>query len=185
VGDLGAGEYEMRIEAVPEAGGTSPLSALTKRNFTVRWSEVPAVAVDLDKAIDQMQYIVDEELIDDMKAQEPARKREMWLSFWKRRDPSPGSERNELMEEYYQRVAYANRQYGHYTEGWRTDRGMVYIIFGPPSNIERRPFEKNSKPYEIWTYYELNREFVFVDASGFGDYKLQTPIWDEYETRVR
>jgi GWxTD domain-containing protein len=155
------------------------------RTFTVRWSGMPVEVEDIDLAIDQMQYVLDEDAIYEMKEQEPALKREMWLAFWKKRDPTPESEKNELMEEYYSRVTFANRQFTHYTDGWKSDRGMVYIIFGPPSNIERRPFENNSKPYEVWTYYEQNREFVFVDASGFGDYKLQTPIWDDYETRVR
>jgi GWxTD domain-containing protein len=187
VAGLGAGEYNMRFYSRP--AGTDPsggsVSAVTMRTFTVRWSGMPVEVEDIDLAIDQMQYVLDEDAIDEMKEQEPALKREMWLAFWKKRDPTPESEKNELMEEYYSRVTFANRQFTHYTDGWKSDRGMVYIIFGPPSNIERRPFENNSKPYEVWTYYEQNREFVFVDASGFGDYKLQTPIWDDYETRVR
>jgi hypothetical protein len=63
--------------------------------------------------------------------------------------------------------------------------GMVYIIFGTPNNIERHPFDIDARPYEIWTYYENNREFIFVDISGFGDYRLQTPIWDVFGTRPR
>jgi hypothetical protein len=56
--------------------------------------------------------------------------------------------------------------------------GMIFILFGPPSNIERHPFEIDYKPYEIWYYYELNREFVFVDETGFGEYRLVSPIYD-------
>jgi hypothetical protein len=58
--------------------------------------------------------------------------------------------------------------------------GMVYIIFGEPSNIERHPYEMDTKPYEIWAYYNINKQFVFVDNSGFGDYRLITPIWDTF-----
>ena len=54
-----------------------------------------------------------------------------------------------------------------------------------PNNIERHPFDIDAKPYEIWTYYEQNREFVFVDATGFGDYRLQNPMWDLWRTRPR
>jgi len=63
-------------------------------------------------------------------------------------------------------------------EGWRTDRGMVYIRFGAPENVERHPFETNSRPYEVWRYYNLNYEFVFVDDTGFGDYRLRYPSTD-------
>ena len=58
--------------------------------------------------------------------------------------------------------------------------GMVYIIFGEPSEIERHPLEMDTKPYEVWNYFELNREFIFVDYSGFGDYRLITPIWETF-----
>jgi len=60
--------------------------------------------------------------------------------------------------------------------GWRSDRGMVYTILGTPNNIDRHPFEYDSKPYEVWEYYDLNRSFVFLDQTGFGDYRLITPL---------
>jgi len=58
---------------------------------------------------------------------------------------------------------------------------MIYIIFGAPNNVDRHPFEVDSKPYEIWAYYELNYSIVFVDETGFGDYRLQTPIWEIWQ----
>jgi hypothetical protein len=58
--------------------------------------------------------------------------------------------------------------------------GMVYVIFGEPSNIERHPYDMDQKPYEIWDYYDINRQFVFLDNTGFGDYRLITPIWDTF-----
>ena len=118
-----------------------------------------------------------------MKKAAPEDKRRMFNEFWKKRDPTPKTDYNELMEEYYSRVDYANKNFGHYMEGWKTDRGMVYIIFGIPNNIERHPFDMDAKPYEVWTYYEINREFTFVDATGFGDYRLMNPIWDTWRTR--
>ncbi|CUS97606.1 GWxTD domain-containing protein [Candidatus Kryptonium thompsonii] len=88
------------------------------------------------------------------------------------------------MEEYYSRVKYANEHFGHYLEGWKTDMGMVYIIFGPPSSVDRHPFDINAKPYEIWYYYEINRRFIFLDETGFGDYRLITPLWDEWTRNI-
>jgi GWxTD domain-containing protein len=186
---LGAGDYGLESEVTPlgaKAGAGIPSTpAIASRAFTIHWRGVPVSIVDLDLAIDELQYVSDKDKIDDMKKAPPAEKREMFRDFWKKRDPTPNTERNELMEEYYNRVAYANKHFSHYVDGWKTDMGMVYIIFGPPSNIERHPFDIDAKPYEVWTYYELNREFIFIDATGFGDYRLQTPIWDVWRTRPR
>ena len=184
-----AGEYMLSAEAIPlgsKIGSRSgEYTASASRPFVLHWRGIPVTITDLDLAIDEMQYITDKDLIDEMKKAPPDKKRQMFLDFWKKKDPTPNTERNELMEEYYGRVEYANKHFTHYVDGWKTDMGMVYIIFGPPSNIERHPFDIDSKPYEVWTYYDLNRQFVFVDASGFGDYRLQTPIWDVWRTRPR
>ncbi|HZY10215.1 MAG TPA: GWxTD domain-containing protein, partial [Bacteroidota bacterium] len=187
--ELVSGEYTIDVKAIPVSANSeqqsSSLTASSSRSFTMRWRELPHSIFDLDLAIDQLQYITERETIEDMKKAPPEKKREMWRDFWKKKDPTPSTERNEMMDEYFARVEYANKNFGHYLDGWKTDRGMIYIIFGPPSNIERHPFDSNAKPYEIWMYYEHSREFVFVDSTGFGDYRLETPIWDVWRTRPR
>ncbi len=181
-----AGDYLLDVTCMPlPKPKESQVSWSTTRRFAIHWRGMPVTITDLDKAIDEMQYIADKDVIDEMKKAPSDKKKEMFQEFWKKRDPSSQTERNELMEEYYSRVEYANKHFGHYIEGWKTDMGMVYIIFGMPNNIERHPFDIDAKPYEIWTYYEQNREFVFVDATGFGDYRLQNPMWDLWRTRPR
>lgn len=59
--------------------------------------------------------------------------------FWKRRDPTPDTERNEYREEHYRRIAYTNEHFKTYIPGWKTDRGRVYIMYGPPDEIESHP----------------------------------------------
>jgi GWxTD domain-containing protein len=184
---LTAGDYFVDVTCSPvrstEKYPVKNILAAETRPFTVHWHGLPVSIVDLDQAIEEMQYVADKSVIDDMKNAPPEQKRDLFKAFWKKIDPTPNTERNELMEEYFSRVEYANKQFSHYIDGWKTDMGMVYIIFGVPSNVERHPFEIDSKPYEIWTYYEQNREFIFVDATGFGDYRLQNPIWDLWRTR--
>ena len=158
---------------------------LAAKNFTNKMTGFPTNAKELDLMISQLIYIAtDEQLrkIEDAKTQEEKQKR--FIEFWKSKDPSPNTPKNELMVEYYLRIQTANERYSHYIDGWKTDMGMVYIIYGEPNNIERYPFQENSKPYEIWYYYGANKEFIFVDESGFGDYRLTTPIWDE-RNRIR
>jgi GWxTD domain-containing protein len=170
---------------VHDAATHPALTASSSRTFTVRWSDLPSFVQDLDKAIDQLRYVARESEMEYMReAKDPTEKRRRFLEFWKKRDPDPRTAENELMEEYYARVDYANKNFTHYVEGWRTDRGMVYIYLGAPDNIERYPFQSNSKPYEIWYYNQINRRYVFVDESGFGDYRLRSPLTDLWD-RVR
>jgi GWxTD domain-containing protein len=185
--NLDAGTYFLSLDVAPvhDAATHPALTASSSRTFTVRWSDLPSFVQDLDKAIDQLRYVARESEMEYMReAKDPTEKRRRFLEFWKKRDPDPRTAENELMEEYYARVDYANKNFTHYVEGWRTDRGMVYIYLGAPDNIERYPFQSNSKPYEIWYYNQINRRYVFVDESGFGDYRLRSPLTDLWD-RVR
>lgn len=151
--------------------------ASSKQPFISRWIGFPSTAKDLNEAIEQLVYIAspsDMSYINDGKTKDEKIKR--FREFWKKKDPVPSTDENEVFNEYYRRVAIANAKFSHYVKGWKTDRGMVLIILGNPNNIERHPFEYDSKPYEVWDYYQLNRSFVFVDETGFGDYRLVTPL---------
>ncbi|MHB1050806.1 MAG: GWxTD domain-containing protein [Bacteroidota bacterium] len=173
------GAYTISVEARSLIRPDEVLPAIKKKGFFVRWGNMPLSITDLDLAIKQARYIAkDNEFAAFENADTDEKKRALFDEFWKRRDPNPATSRNEFMEEYYSRVDYANKNFSHYIPGWRTDMGMVFIIFGSPNNVERHPFDIDSKPYEIWSYYDFNRSVVFVDETGFGDYRLLTPIWD-------
>ena len=151
--------------------------ASVKRAFISRWIGIPSSITDLDKAINQMIYIASTSEIDHIKdAKTMDEKLKRYLAFWKSQDPTPSTQDNEVFDEYYRRVTYANAHFSHYIEGWKTDRGMVFILLGPPDNVDRHPFDIDSKPYEVWEYYNLNRSFIFLDETGFGDYRLITPL---------
>lgn len=181
---LPIGDYRLYVQAFPISSRDSSFAS-TSRSITVRWGGLPKTIQDIDVAIDQLVYIAkDKELAYIREATTPEEKQKRFIEFWKKRDPNPNTTRNEKMEEHYARIEYANKYFKHYTEGWRTDMGMVYVIFGTPSNVDRHPFDAGSKPYEVWSYYELNHSFVFVDQTGFGDYRLTTPIW-EVQRRLR
>lgn len=180
---LGFGNYVILVEARMRSNHDH--YSVAQKEFMVRWHEIPELISDLDKAIEQIIYIAKPEELNYIKsASNDAEKEKRFLEFWRKKDPTPGTLRNELMEEYYGRVKYANEHFGHYIEGWKTDMGMVYIIFGPPSSVDRHPFDIDSKPYEIWYYYEINRRFIFLDETGFGDYRLITPLWDEWTRNI-
>ena len=180
--ELGLGNYIIQLAVVD---ADDKIIGTTKKSFLSRWPGVPSSIKDLDKAIKQLVYIATEDEIEKIEETENRdEKVKEYLNFWKKKDPTPQTEDNPIFDEYYRRVFYANEKFSHYIEGWKTDRGMVFIILGPPNNVDRHPFEFNTKPYEVWEYYDLNRQFVFVDETGFGDYRLITPMYgDTYRFR--
>lgn len=145
--------------------------------FMVNIPGVPASISDLGQAIRQVKYIATAEENRRLRGAAVTDREQLFREFWKKRDPSPDTQRNELMEEYYFRVQYSDEKYSTHRPGWETDRGRIYIMYGEPTDIERHPFESGSRPYEIWFYNNLNRRFVFVDYTGFGDYTLAGPQW--------
>jgi len=162
---------------VTVSDSTNKVIDKTSKAFFSHWKGLPAIITDIDKAIAQTLYIATPNELEYMQSGETVQeKTKRFLEFWKKKDPSPNNDENEFFDEYYRRIAYANENFSSYIEGWRSDRGMVYTILGAPNNIDRHPFEYDSKPYEIWEYYELNRKFIFLDQTGFGDYRLITPL---------
>lgn len=86
--------------------------------------------------------------------------------FWLKRDQTIGTPANEFQEEYFERLRMASAySYAMAPSGWESDRGRVLLKYGKPDNIERHLNEFNLKPYHIWSYQNLNYQFVFVDRS--------------------
>jgi len=171
--NLGYSKYKISVDI--EMGDWKVSS---DRIFQLRWLGMSKLIDDLDMAIEQVKYIASSKDIKKIKKASPKEKKEKFVRFWNKLDPTPGTEENELMNEYYRRVRYANEHFSGFMEGWKTDMGMIFILFGPPNDIERHPFELDSKPYEVWYYYEINRTFIFIDETGFGDYRLTEPYYD-------
>ncbi len=170
--DLVAQTYVLSLEA--EGDGRREVRT---RKFSVRLPGVPASITDINQAIRQLKYIGTNDENKKLRQADARDRERLFREFWKRRDPTPNTEQNELMDEYYLRIEYANENFSTNREGWETDRGRIYVIYGPPTDIERHPFEANSRPYEIWYYSQIARRFVFVDYTGFGDYTLASPEW--------
>ncbi len=131
---------------------------------------------DCDDLFAKSKYIATGEEIDQYKKLDSLNtKREFLFHFWNRRDSTPDTEDNEFKAEYYKRMEYVDR---HYTsmvkDGYRTDRGRVYLIYGEPDQIDRFPSETNMKPYEVWYYNAIEGGvmFIFGDVTGFSNYEL-------------
>jgi len=112
--------------------------------------------------------------------------------FWTRRDTDPSTPDNEFREEHYRRIRYANQHFAAGIPGWRTDRGRIYIAFGPPDRLETHPAggqylrpahegggQTSTYPFERWEYRHIEGigddiEIEFVDVSGGNLYELTT-----------
>jgi len=125
-----------------------------------------------------MKYILTNKERTNAKGKKGKELEDIFLRYWRDRDPTPNTSLNELMEEYYIRVNYVNEYFNmSWREGWETDFGMIYILFGPPDEIQRsKPDGSNTSVYQVWYYNRINKQFVFKDRNGFGDYRLDTPF---------
>ena len=132
---------------------------------------------NIDEALDQMRYVVTDEEYKRVKDSKRKEREKLFYQFWEDRDPSPGTVVNELMDQYYYRVSYTNEHFASFEPGWKTDMGMIYILFGPPDDTQRSFSNGGRNTYEIWYYYTINRNFSFYDENGFGYYKLTTPYY--------
>jgi GWxTD domain-containing protein len=99
--------------------------------------------------------------------------------FWERRNPTPGSPTNAFKTEHYRRLAYANQRFGMASgvPGWQTDRGHIYIVYGPPDEIDSHPKQDQKPAIEYWLYRHIeglgdNETITFIDRTGRGDYHI-------------
>ncbi|HEV8414360.1 MAG TPA: GWxTD domain-containing protein [Bryobacteraceae bacterium] len=107
--------------------------------------------------------------------------------FWLRRDPTPGTEENEFKVEMYRRIAFTNDHFSAGIPGWKTDRGAIYMRYGPPDGLDSHGATSTNYPYETWTYRYLEGigmdvELEFVDPTMTGRYHLTK---DPTEKEVR
>jgi GWxTD domain-containing protein len=140
---------------------------------------------------EEVPYIITDEERSAFKKFTTDEEREQFIeAFWERRNPSPGSPENEFKEEYYRRIAYTNEHYASGIPGWKTDRGRIYIMWGPPDENDShpsggsydRPMEEGggttqTYPFEQWRYRYIdgigtNVILEFVDTTMTGEYHL-------------
>lgn len=166
-----AGDYSLVITLLDK----DQIKAKIERPFQIEWSFFNLLKSDYAKAIEQLRYIASPEEIKKLKQTPEDQRLSSWLEFWKSKDPTPNTPQNELRDEYYRRLRYVNQNFTLPTkEGWETDMGMVYMVYGHPDEVEKHPFDQEVQAFQKWYYYKNNRVFLFIDR-GDGEYELQPP----------
>ena len=136
-------------------------------------------------------YIITDEERTAFKRLQTDEERESFIeNFWLRRDPTPDTVENEYKEEHYRRIAYTNEHYASGIPGWKTDRGRIYITFGPPDEIDAHPSggtyerpaaegggETSTFPFQQWRYRYIegigtNIIIEFVDPTMSGEFRM-------------
>ncbi len=179
---------------VPAPAGPRPLIKALPLVFAQAQTSPPAAKESpYDKWLkEEVVYIItDQERADFKKLQSDADRAHFIEEFWKRRDPTPGTPENEFRDEHYRRIAYANDRFrDSKLPGWKTDRGRIYIEYGPPNEIDShpsggtytRPSEQGGAqtvtyPFEQWRYRFIegignNVVLEFVAKAKTGEYRL-------------
>jgi GWxTD domain-containing protein len=140
---------------------------------------------------EDVSYIITDEERAAFKRLQTDEEREQFIeNFWLRRDPTPDTVENEFKEEHYRRIAYTNEHFASGIPGWKTDRGKIYIMYGPPDEIEdhssggfyERPPEEgggetSTFPFQQWRYRYIegignNIIIEFVDPTMSGEFRM-------------
>lgn len=142
-----------------------------KFNFDIVWINKPRSLFDPEEAIKFLEIIEPKEKVSELLS---LRDYQMALDqYWNKKDPTPETNYNELMNEFYSRIDYCELKFKpiNGNSGSKTDRGKTYIKFGHPDSIERDS-NIEDKVVETWFYKNLKRSFIFIDYEGTGKFQL-------------
>ncbi len=156
-------------------GGTEEAYITEEQAFTM--SEFPALSEEqLNDDFNKAQYISKKDERAQFKKIEDLDEKRMWLFyFWRSRDLNRDTPQNEFRKQYMQRIQEASDRFRMFGRaGWKTDRGRVFIKLGEPDYINTSSNEENKKPYEIWSYDEIQGgvKFYFADLNETREFRL-------------
>jgi GWxTD domain-containing protein len=193
-------EFSMRIL------GFFLLSLLLSFFISCASYEIAEAPIDQNsqKFLDLIRYIVTPQEETIFREMPPEDRHEFVRDFWRRRDPDPETPENEFRDIYYTRIARATKAFKTGIPGWMTDRGRIYVLLGPPTDVIKKSMgdatmdlnkglrelstdmleqgTRTERPTQIWVYNQYPDYFsgplrlVFVDYYGTGDYKLNTDV---------
>ncbi len=132
---------------------------------------------DISLLVEAMRYIMKRDDWNALRELPPDSQKAAFLEFWQERNPEKSSEdgHNPLLDEFITRIEEANLKFSYGSKkGWRTDRGHIYIVYGPPDEVQRGRAYRSNVAYEVWNYYELGRQFYFRDDFNTGNFRLVT-----------
>ncbi|MEO0088163.1 MAG: GWxTD domain-containing protein [candidate division WOR-3 bacterium] len=136
-----------------------------EKNFSF-YLDLPFYLSDKDyfKKVSYLIYVATPKEMEELKKVKREEREIKWREFWKNKNISE--------EEYFLKIEYCEKNFGRGDKGAFSDRARIYFQYGEPDYVENFPYEIDKKPYIKWYYYRYNKEFIFVDLRGFGEYIL-------------
>lgn len=148
-------------------------------SFSGNW-----VITNFDDLVALLRYFGEDTRLNRMRDAEPAERLDLWREFYRVTDPIQATPENEALDAYFARLAAANQQFrDEGIPGWRTERGEVFVVLGPPDEVYNATATQQGR-FLYWTYHDLRVRLMFEDPTGFGRYRLTTESRGEFE-RVR
>ncbi len=166
--DWDPGNYTLNVKAVLDNPRREAASSM---RFTVEFSRA-MLGKRFKETLAILALIASPEELEFLQKADTADRARAWEEFWKKRDPNPETPVNEALDEYLRRVRFAVENFSLMDKGWKTDRGKVYIKYGPPDQEETTVDPYMQGEYLIWRYFSRNLTFVFFDRFGLGEYHL-------------
>ncbi len=160
--------YRLDLKIISDAGAKEQTYY-----FGSFWQKKPRSLLDPNLAIDALKHIATDQELEDIQAGSFAKSAKAFFQFWRTRDPDTTTVYNEVMEEYYRRVDRANERFSSVREqdGYKTDRGRIFILFGPPTRTNR-VLGTDSTLIEVWIFENVGRRFTFMDRGRTGNFIL-------------
>lgn len=188
IADLTPGVYKFVAEAVDI---TKNQRARKEKPFIYASQMITQLNPEAENIIGFIDYIASQEEIKTYKSLSKEGKKIFLEKFWRKRDPNPKTPENEFLREYIKRVIYADKEFSSLSKKGRfTDRGRIYIKYGPPDEVKKKSLRWGERDQERWSYYFSGGiDFIFVDVQGNGDYRLMwtnakdepvDPNWRKY-----
>ncbi|NOZ62086.1 MAG: GWxTD domain-containing protein [Calditrichaeota bacterium] len=158
------------------AASDSAVNARARKKFEAAYARVYQEMTEeqINEEFGAAAYIASGEEKKIFKKLDSKGKQSFMVEFWKKRDQTPETAKNEFRDHYLKLVNTANQKFREMKHGWRTDRGRILLLYGVPDEIERFPYSAENKPYVIWKYFSIQGGviFVFVDKRELGRYEL-------------
>jgi GWxTD domain-containing protein len=155
-------------------------------SFGDEWGIAP-----LEEMLSYLRYFADASRLQVLRDAAPDTRASAWMTFWRETDPDPQTTEHEALRDYFRRLLNANERFREESSsGWLTERGKVFITLGEPDQIlEQGDVGIGTRGrVQIWQYLQHRAQFVFVDQSGFGRWRMTPTSEAEFESiaaRVR
>ena len=166
--ELAEGKYKLSL-----SGQYKGSFFKTKKSFSNIWYEKPIYLYKYDLALRPMKLILTKDEMEQASDLSDEELEKWFKAYWKGKDPTPDTDYNEIMDEFYKRVDEVNaKYYRKFKEGWETDQGKIFVLFGKPKKIINRRYTVGKPPYEIWEYNNGKEKYIFVDEDKDGEFIL-------------